>query len=333
MLDLEAAVHHDREAALLRDPRTLGADHAELQPQRSGAHLDRFPRDVGHGGGSAEDVDHVDVLGDVPQGRVDLLAEHALLVRVHRDDAIAVPLQVVANEVARAELARREPDDRHGPRVEHDLLHRAPVLELVHAVTAEPRAACSPRSRSHTRSSTSSSPTDNRTVPGATPDAASSSSDSWRCVVEAGWMTRLFVSPTLARWLQSESASMNLRPPSRPLSRSNEKTEPAVVVPFPARTFVAEWMIRSAPNSSGRQRYGVANVLSTMSGAPTSCATAAASSMSSTLPPGFAIVSANSALVFAVTERRQPSGSSMSTQSTAIWSLRARWLSCAVEPP
>src|SRR4029078_12108157 len=40
-------------------------------------------------------------------------------------------------------------------------------------------------------------------------------------------MTRLFVSPTLARWLQSESASMKRRPPSRPLSRSNEKTEPA----------------------------------------------------------------------------------------------------------
>ena len=77
----------------------------------------------------------------------------------------------------------------------------------------------------------------------------------------------------------------------------------------------------------------MAKVLSTTSGAPTSCATAAASSMSRTLPPGFAIVSANSAFVSAVTERRQPSGSSMSTQSTVIWSLRARWLSCAVEPP
>ena len=122
----------------------------------------------------------------------------------------------------------------------------------------------------------------------------------------------------------------------RPFDQSNvpeSTTAPAIVVPLPARNFVAEWMIRSAPNSSGRQRYGVAKVLSTTSGAPTSCATAAAREMSSTLPPGFAIVSANSAFVSAVTVRRQPSGSSMSTQSTVIWSLRARWLSCAVEPP
>ena len=26
---------------------------------------------------------------------------------------------------------------------------------------------------------------------------------SWRCVVEAGWMTSVFASPTLARWLNS----------------------------------------------------------------------------------------------------------------------------------
>src|SRR3954453_10920355 len=85
------------------------------------------------------------------------------------------------------------------------------------------------------------------------------------------------------------NVSWNLRPwyavdgsaieGKRPFDQSNvpeSTTAPAIVVPFPAMNFVAEWMIRSAPNSSGRHRYGVAKVLSTMSGAPTSCATAAA---------------------------------------------------------
>ena len=40
-------------------------------------------------------------------------------------------------------------------------------------------------------------------------------------------MTRLFASPTLARWLQSSSASMNARPASRPPRRPNVNTAPA----------------------------------------------------------------------------------------------------------
>ena len=50
--------------------------------------------------------------------------------------------------------------------------------------------------------------------------------------------------------------------------------------------FVAEWTTTSAPYSNGRIRYGVAIVLSTMSGTPTSCATPATASMSRTLPAG-----------------------------------------------
>ena len=40
-------------------------------------------------------------------------------------------------------------------------------------------------------------------------------------------MTRLFASPTFARWLQSESASISRLPASRPPWRSKEKIEPA----------------------------------------------------------------------------------------------------------
>src|SRR5262249_43008776 len=152
--------------AFFCDLRAFRADHAELEPQRAGSDLHGLMCNLGNRGGVAEDVDDIDVLGHVAQARVDALSEHTLLVRGDRDDAIAVPLQVVADEVARAQLARRETDDGHRARVVHDLLDRAAVLELVHAVTAEPRAAWSPRSRSQTRSSTSSSPTDSRTVPG-----------------------------------------------------------------------------------------------------------------------------------------------------------------------
>src|SRR5674476_1346151 len=45
---------------------------------------------------------------------------------------------------------------------------------------------------------------------------------------------------------------------------------PAMDVPCPPRYLVAEWTTTSAPHSSGRMRYGVATVLSTMRGTPTS---------------------------------------------------------------
>ena len=54
-------------------------------------------------------------------------------------------------------------------------------------------------SRSQRISSSVSRPIDRRIISGVTPAARCSSSDSWRCVVDAGWMTSVFASPTLAR--------------------------------------------------------------------------------------------------------------------------------------
>ena len=48
---------------------------------------------------------------------------------------------------------------------------------------------------------------------------------------------------------------------------------PPIEVPCPPRYFVAECTTMSAPHSNGRIRYGVATVLSTISGTPASCAT------------------------------------------------------------
>ena len=56
---------------------------------------------------------------------------------------------------------------------------------------------------------------------------------------------------------------------------------------WPPRYFVVEWTTTSAPSSSGRCRYGVANVLSTTSIAPTSCAASAAARMSTMFSSGF----------------------------------------------
>jgi hypothetical protein len=71
---------------------------------------------------------------------------------------------------------------------------------------------------------------------------------------------------------RSAWAPKSNRPPST--------TTPAMAVPWPPRNFVAECTTMSAPCSSGRIRYGVATVLSTMSGTPLRCATSATPAMS-----------------------------------------------------
>ena len=78
-----------------------------------------------------------------------------------------------------------------------------------------------------------------------------------------------------------------------------------MLVPWPPMNLVAEWMTMSAPHSIGRHRYGVANVLSTISGSSCSCAMAATASMSSTFPAGLPIVSPKNAFVFGA-DRRLP---------------------------
>ena len=63
-------------------------------------------------------------------------------------------------------------------------------------------------------SSSVSSPIESRTMSGGTPAFTWSASESCRCVVEAGWITRDFASPMLARWLTNCSPSMNFTPAS-----------------------------------------------------------------------------------------------------------------------
>ena len=83
-------------------------------------------------------------------------------------------------------------------------------------------------------SSLSSIPTDNLTKSGVIPPAICSSSDNCECVVVAGWIARLFASPTLARWLKSSKESINFLPDSLPPFIPKTTKGP----PFPRKYFL-----------------------------------------------------------------------------------------------
>src|SRR5208282_3850016 len=80
---------------------------------------------------------------------------------------------------------------------------------------------------SHRISSSVSRPTESRIISGNTPAARCSASSSWRCVVEAGWITRVRASPTLARWERNCTASMKRTPASAPPLRPKVRMPPA----------------------------------------------------------------------------------------------------------
>ena len=69
-------------------------------------------------------------------------------------------------------------------------------------------------------------PTDSRTVSCVTPAAASSSSFSCECVVEALWIASDFASPMFARWLNSFRLSMNVLPAAAPPRTPNVTSAP-----------------------------------------------------------------------------------------------------------
>src|SRR5208283_4935078 len=234
VLNLETAVHDHRHAAVLGDPRALAVDHAELAPESVGVDRHRLRRDPRQCIRRAEDVHDVHRHGYVQQARVACLPEDLCLAGIHGDHAVAVALEVVANEVAGPQFVVRQAHDRDRLGGLEHALDRQRVLvlpEIDHAVAtffpAVVATRAKPCSRSQIRSSTDSVPTDSRTVPGRTPAARSSSSLSWRCVVLAGWMIRLFASPTFARWDQSVTPRIRSCPPSRPPAQSNENTAPA----------------------------------------------------------------------------------------------------------
>ncbi len=115
-LDLRAAVHDDLDPSLLgRRCRGIIAD-TELHPHHLGANRDRVLDDRGRVSRGAEDIDHVDRLGNVAQRCIDLFAEQHLPgdAGVDRDHPIAFALQIFHHEVARPVPIRRGADHRDG---------------------------------------------------------------------------------------------------------------------------------------------------------------------------------------------------------------------------
>jgi Zn-dependent protease with chaperone function len=107
-------------------------------------------------------------------------------------------------------------------------LARADARIDVHEFCLLKLLACS---MSSIRSSMCSMPIDSRTRSSETPALASSSGDSWRCVVVAGWQASDLASPMLTRRTIRFSASMNFAPASRPPLMPNE-TMPEALPPM-----------------------------------------------------------------------------------------------------
>ena len=100
--DLRAAVHDHFEAGRLGLCGGLVVADAQLHPDHLGADGDGVVDDRSDRIRGAEDIDHVDLVGNVAQTGVDLLAQ-LLLARgagIDRDDAVAFALQILHHEVA-----------------------------------------------------------------------------------------------------------------------------------------------------------------------------------------------------------------------------------------
>ena len=95
-----------------------------------------------------------------------------------------------------------------------------------------------------------SSPTDRRIMSGRTPAASCCAGSSWRCVVLAGWLTRVRVSPMLTRWLMKVALSMKRTPRASaasgpPSARTPKASSPEP--PFICRRSSACWGCSGRP--------------------------------------------------------------------------------------
>src|SRR5262245_52764999 len=128
VLDLEAAVHDDRDAPVHGDPGCLLVDHAELAPECTGVDRDGIPGDGRQRIGCAEDVHDVDRNRHVEETRVADLSEDLGLAGIDRDHPVPVTAEVVADEVARTQLVAGQPHDGDRARVVEHALDRQGIL-------------------------------------------------------------------------------------------------------------------------------------------------------------------------------------------------------------
>src|ERR1700733_1777650 len=133
---------------------------------------------------------------------------------------VGSPLDVIVDYTPRDLVELIEDDVPLGPPQRFPLVgHHFPLpieaTPLRVGSAAQPVVAlASAWSMSSMMSSMCSIPMDIRIVSGRIPAFTSSSSDSWRWVVDAGWMARVLASPRLSSRLMRSSASKNASPAS-----------------------------------------------------------------------------------------------------------------------
>ena len=120
-------------------------------------------------------------------------------------------------------------------------------------------------------------------------------------------------------------------PRIRRTSARSPTITPSITSPWPLRYFDALCQTSWAPCSIGRNRHGVANVLSTSRGTPRTASASAGTSVTST--SGFVTLSAMQSFVCGVTAFRTATTSCTSTNVTGTPYAAEKWLSsCPVRP-
>ena len=117
VLDHDAAVHDDVDAAGLGAGGGFEVDDSLLDPEVFEAELDHLVDDGGDEFGKAEDIDDVGLDGEVGEGCVGLFAEDLGDRWVDRVDFVAVLLHVGGDVVARLGGVFGEADDGDGARI------------------------------------------------------------------------------------------------------------------------------------------------------------------------------------------------------------------------
>ena len=122
--DLRTAVHDHFDALLCCPLGGGGVSHPELHPYHRRAMIDGTVGDRPGRFGIAEDVDHVDGLGQALQIGIDQLAENfaASGAGINRVDPVSLGLKVLHREIRRPVPAGTCPDHRNGPHRCEDLL-------------------------------------------------------------------------------------------------------------------------------------------------------------------------------------------------------------------
>src|ERR1022692_1062887 len=120
MLDLDAAVDHDIEPRIGGDGSCFVVADAELHPQHLGADGHCVARDRHHLTGLAKTIDDANWLGYRGEAWEAFFAEDFIVIRVDRDDAIAMILHVLGGEIARPVPLRRQPDAGDGSLLSQD---------------------------------------------------------------------------------------------------------------------------------------------------------------------------------------------------------------------